>query len=60
MELNNYQARQYYYMELNNYQARQYYYMELNEGRQVDLDRINNKLLKRNFVAFLNVDYSVD
>ena len=47
-------------MELNNYQARQYYYMELNEGRQVDLDRINNKLLKRNFVAFLNVDYSVD
>ena len=46
-------------MELNNYQARQYYYMELNEGRQ-HLDRINNKLLKRNFVAFLNVDYSGD
>ena len=59
MELNNYQARQYYYMEINNYQARQYYYMELNEGRQ-HLDRINNKLLKRNFVAFLNVDYSGD
>ena len=29
------------------------------QGRQ-HLDRINNKLLKRNFVAFLNVDYSVD